>query len=110
MLSFWRFTIYLGGVLFLVFGIHVFFYQTNRTFFRLWFQLPNHHCFFFWLLIRSRNKSETLGFVFLAISGIKFLFFFLLYRPFSITLLEKKALFLSFLFHILFALSMKCIF
>ena len=45
MLSFWRFTIYLGGVLFLVFGIHAF-YQTKRTLFGLWFQLPNHHCFF----------------------------------------------------------------
>ena len=96
MLSFWRFTIFLGGVLFLVFGIHVFFTKPKELYLGYGFNYLITIVSFLWLLIRSRNKSETLGFVFLAISGIKFLFFFLLYRPFSITLLEKKALFLSF--------------
>lgn len=96
MISFWRFTTYLGGVLLLIFSIHVFFTKPTELFLAYSFNYLITIVSFFWLLLRSRNKSETLGFVFLAISGIKFLFFFLLYRPFSITTVEKKALFLSF--------------
>ena len=76
MLSFWRFTIYLGGVLFLVFGIHVFFTKPKELYLGYGFNYLITIVSFLWLLIRSRNKSETLGFVFLAISGIKFFFSF----------------------------------
>ena len=96
MLCFWRFTIYLGGVLLLVFGLHTFFTTPTELFLGYSFNYLVTIISFLWLLLTSIKKSETLGFVFMAISGIKFLFFFLLYKPFSIPAVEKKALFLSF--------------
>ena len=96
MLVFWRFTIYLGLVLFFVFGINMLFTKPIELYLPYGFNYVITIISFLWLLLRSRNKSETLGFVFLAVSGIKFLFFFLLYRPFSIAVAEKKSLFLSF--------------
>ena len=96
MLSFWRFTTYLGGVLLFVFGLHTFFAQPTELFLAYGFNYLITIISFLWLLLRSRKKSESLGFVFMAISGIKFLFFYLLYKPFSIPVVEKKALFLSF--------------
>lgn len=96
MLSFWRFTTYLGLVLLLVFGIHILFATPADLFLAYGFNYLITIASFLWLLIRSKNKSETLGFVFMSISGIKFLFFFLLYKPLSIPVIEKKALFLSF--------------
>lgn len=96
MLSFWRFTTYLGVVLFFVFSTHVFFIKPKELFLGYGFNYLITIFSYLWLLLRIKNKSETLGFVFLAISGIKFLFFFLLYKPFSITIVEKEVLFLSF--------------
>ena len=96
MLIFWRFTTYLVGVLFLVFGLHTFFTAPIELFLSYSFNYLITIISFLWLLLRNRKKSETLGFVFMIISGIKFLFFFLLYKPFSIPAAEKKELFLSF--------------
>ena len=96
MVSFLRFTTYLGLVLLLVFGLHTIFTIPKELFLGYSFNYLITIISYLWLLIRSRKKSETLGFVFMAISGIKFLFFFLLYKPFSIPVIEKKALFLSF--------------
>ena len=96
MLSFWRFTTYLGGGLLLSFGLHTFFTPPTDIFLGYSFNYLVTIISFLWLLLRSRKKSETLGFVFMAFSGIKFLFFFLLYKPFSIPIVEKKSLFISF--------------
>lgn len=96
MLSFWRFTTYLGVLLLLFFGLHTFFTKPKELFLGYGFNYLITIISFLWLLLRSRKKSEILGFVFMAISGIKFLFFFLLYKPLSIPATEKKALFLSF--------------
>ena len=96
MLSFWRFTTYLGVGLLLIFGLHTLFTTSTELFLGYGFNYLITIISFLWLLFRSRKKSETLGFVFMVISGIKFLFFFLLYKPFSISALEKKELFLSF--------------
>ena len=96
MLIFWRFTTYLGGVLLLVFGLHTFFTKPTDLVLGYSYNYLITIVSFLCLLLRSRKKSETLGFVFMAISGIKLLLFFLLYKPFSIPAVEKKALFLSF--------------
>ena len=96
MLSFWRFSTYLGGVLLLVLGLHTLFATSTKLFLGYSFNYFITIISFLWLLFRSRKKSHALGFVFMAISGIKFLFFFLLYKPFSVPVVEKKALFLSF--------------
>ena len=96
MLSFWCFTNYLGLLLLLIFGLHTLFITPTELFLGYVFNYLITIISFLWLLLRSRKKSETLGFIFMAISGIKFLFFFLLYKPFSIPVLEKKELFLSF--------------
>ena len=96
MLSFWRFSTYLGGVLLFVFCLHTLFTTFTELLLGYGFNYFITIISFLWLLLRSRKKSETLGFVFMVISGIKFLFFFLLYKPFSIPVVEKKALFLSF--------------
>ena len=96
MLSFLRFTAYLGGVLLLTFGLQTFFTTPTDLFLGYSFNYLITIISFLWLLLRSRKKSETVGFVFMSISGIKFLLFFLLYKPFSIPIVEKKSLFLSF--------------
>jgi len=96
MLIFWRFTTYLSGVLLFVFCIHTFFTTPTDLFLGYSFNYLVTIASFLWLLLSSRKKSETLGFIFMAISGIKFFFFFLLYKPFSIPVIEKKELFLSF--------------
>ena len=96
MLSFWRFTTYLLGVLLLVFGLHTFFAKPSEIVLGYGFNYLITIISFLCLLLRSRKKSETLGFVFMAIGGIKLLLFFLLYKPFSIPAVEKKAIFLSF--------------
>ena len=96
MLNFWRFTTYLLAVLLLVFGLHTFFTKPTELVLGYSFNYLITIISFLCLLLRSRKKSETLGFVFMAISGIKLLLFFLLYKPFSIPAVEKKALFLSF--------------
>ena len=96
MLSLWPFITYLAGILLFVFGLHTFFTQPKELFLPYGFNYLITTISFFWLLLRSRKKSESLGFVFMAISGIKFFLFFLLYKPFSTPVVEKKALFLSF--------------
>lgn len=96
MQAFWRFTIYLGGGLLLAFGLHSLFAAYTEILIGYSFNYIITIVSFLWLLLRNKKKSETLGFVFMGISGLKFLFFFLLYKPFSIPLAEKKALFLSF--------------
>ena len=96
MLSFWRFTTYLGGGLLLIFGFHTLFTSTTELFLGYGFNYLITIISFLCLLLRSRKKIENLGFVFMAVSGIKFLFFFLLYKPLSIPVVEKKGLFLSF--------------
>ncbi len=96
MLSFWRFITYLAVLLLLIFALHSLFTTPTELFLGYGFNYLITIISFLWLLLRSRKKSETLGFIFMAISGIKFLFFFLLYKPFSIPALEKKELFLSF--------------
>ena len=96
MLSFWRFSTNLGGLLLFVFGLHTLFTTFTELFLGYGFNYFITIISFLLLFLRSRKKSETLGFVFMVISGIKFLFFFLLYKPFSIPAVEKKGLFLSF--------------
>ena len=96
MLSFWRFVTYLGVLLLFVFVLHTLFTTPTELFLGYGYNYLITIISFLWLLLKSRKKSETLGFVFMVISGIKFLFFFLLYEPFTIPVVEKKALFLSF--------------
>ena len=96
MLSFWRFSTNLGGLLLFVFGLHTLFTTFTELFLGYGFNYFITIISFLLLFLRSRKKSETLGFVFMVISGIKFLFFFLLYKPFSIPAVEKKGLFFSF--------------
>ena len=96
MLSFWRFTTYLTLLLLIVFSTHTFSTSPAELFLGYSFNYLITIISFLWLLLISRKKRETLGFVFMAISGIKFLFFFLIYKPLSIPAIEKKALFLSF--------------
>lgn len=80
----------------LAFGLHTFFASSSELLLGYGFNYAITIVSFLWLLLRNKKKSETLGFVFMGISGLKFLFFFLLYKPFSIPSVEKKALFLSF--------------
>lgn len=96
MSAFWRFVVYLGGVLVLAFGLHTFFVTPNQLLLGYGFNYIITVASFLWLLLRNKKKSEALGFIFMGVSGLKFLFFFLLYKPFSIPVAEKKALFLSF--------------
>ena len=93
---FLRFVVCLGGLLVLVFSLHAIFATPNELLLGYGFNYIITVASFLWLLLRNKKKSETLGFIFMGISGLKFLFFFLLYKPFSIPSLEKKALFLSF--------------
>lgn len=96
MLSFWRFTAFLTLVVLLAFGAHTFFASINDLFLGYCFNYLVTIASFLWLLLISRKKSEKLGFVFMFISGIKFFFFFLIYKPLSIPVTEIKALFISF--------------
>lgn len=51
----------------------------------------------FELMIRQQKKrEEILGFVFMGVSGLKFLLFFLFYKPFRLSPQEKEALFWAF--------------
>lgn len=93
---FWRFTIYLAGALVVAFNLQAFCVTSNKLFLSYSFNYIITAASFLWLLLRAKKKSETLGFLFMGISGLKFLLFFLLYKPLSIPSLEKKALFLSF--------------
>ena len=96
MLSFLRFTSYLGGLLLLVFSLHLIFNTPTELLPSYGFNYLVTIISYLWLLLRCRKKSENIGFIFMAISGIKFFFFFLLYKPLSIPVTEKKAIFLSF--------------
>ena len=96
MLSFWRFCSCLAIVLLLVFWLHMCFTAATKLFFGYGFNYLITIISFFLLLVTSRKKIEILGFVFMAISGVKFFFFFLLFKPFSTPINEKKELFLSF--------------
>ena len=96
MLSFWRFTAFLTLVVLLALGAHTFFASINDLFLGYCFNYLVTISSFLWLLLISRKKSEKLGFVFMFISGIKFFFFFLIYKPLSIPVTEIKALFISF--------------
>jgi len=96
MLSFWRFTTVLSLVLLLTFGTHMFFTPTNELFLGYSFNYLVTIASFLWLLLVTRKKGEKLGFVFMFISGIKFFFFFLIYKPLSIPETETKVLFTSF--------------
>ena len=91
-----RFSLFLGALLFLLF-----FLQTNL--------LPESellipYCFnyiaalvsFLWLHNQIKKKSHQVGFIFMLISGLKFLLFFILYSPLSAPPEQKKILFLSF--------------
>lgn len=51
---------------------------------------------FLWLHNQIKKKSHQVGFIFMLISGLKFLFFFILYSPLSVPPEQKKILFLSF--------------
>ena len=51
----------------------------------------------FWVLMRQqKRREEILGFVFMGLSGVKFLLFFLVYKPFRLAPPEKEELFLAF--------------
>ena len=96
MLSFWRFSTRLGCLILFVFGIHMCFTTYIELILSYGFNYLITIISFFWLLLKSRRKSETIGFVFMGISGLKFFFFFLLYKPLSIPPSDKKELLLSF--------------
>tara|TARA_B100000900_G_scaffold328679_1_gene288979 strand:+ start:7218 stop:7598 length:381 start_codon:yes stop_codon:yes gene_type:complete len=96
MLSFWRFSTFLTLLLLIVFSTHTFLTSPAELFLGYIFNYLITIISFLWLLLISKKKRETLGFVFMVISGVKFLFFFLIYKPLSIPATEKKALFLSF--------------
>lgn len=96
MLIFWRFTAFLTSVLLLAFGAHMLFSSTNELFLGYCFNYLLTIISFLWLLLISRKKGEKIGFVFMFISGIKFFFFFLIYKPLSIPVTETKVLFISF--------------
>ena len=51
---------------------------------------------FLWLNNQIKKKSQQLGFIFMLISGLKFLFFFILYSPLSTPPEQKKILFVFF--------------
>lgn len=96
MLSFCRFTAFLTLVLLLAFSIHMFFASTKELFLGYCFNYLVTIASFLWLSLIIRKKGEKLGFIFMFISGIKFFFFFLIYKPLSITVTETKVLFISF--------------
>ena len=96
MLSFWRFSTHLGCLILFVFGIHMCYTTYIELLLSYGFNYLITIISFFWFLLKSRRKSETLGFVFMGISGLKFFLFFLLYKPLSIPLSDKKELLSSF--------------
>lgn len=51
---------------------------------------------FLWLHNQIKKKSHHVGFIFMLISGLKFLFFLTLYNPLSAPPEQKKILFFSF--------------
>lgn len=91
-----RFFLFLGTLLVLLF-----FLQTNLS---PKSELLTPYCFnyaaalfsFLWLHNQIKKKSHQVGFIFMLISGLKFLFFFILYSPLSAPAEQKKILFLSF--------------
>ena len=91
-----RFSLFLGALLVLLF-----FLQTNLS---PESELLIPYCFnyiaafvsFLWLHNQIKKKSHQVGFIFMLISGLKFLFFFILYSPLSTPPEQKKILFLSF--------------
>lgn len=89
MLPFWRFSFGLLLLLLTIFFLHNSFSLPNLVPSYLFNYLTTILAFAL-LWYRYKKQSETLGFVFLATSGIKFLLFFLLFRPYFFLSSSKK--------------------
>lgn len=96
MLPFWRFSFTLLLLLLPVFFLHTAYFTLAALPSYLFNYLTTIVAFSL-LLYRYKKQVETLGFVFLATSGFKFLMFFLLFKPYFFLANTKKEAFVAFI-------------
>ena len=91
-----RFSLFLGALLVLLFFLQTNLSPKSQLLTPYYFNYTAALISFLWLNNQIKKKSEQVGFIFMLISGLKFLFFFILYSPLSAPPEQKKILFLSF--------------